>query len=133
MANRFIQSGRLLGLLLTLSGAVTALLGLRTLIDPEGMMESFSVTLPDGVDLSLLISVLGAAILSLGLIQALAAFWSWTGRAEGRTLGLLCAGTLLLVAACAYLQAGSTQVLLLDGVRGLALLLAGLATRLTPR
>lgn len=128
MARPFVRSGRLLGVLLALSGTVTSLLGARTLLDPAGMMESFSVVLPDGVDLSLLISVLGAAILSLGLIQGLAAVWSWRGRSEGRTLGLLCAITLLLVAACAYLEAGSVQVLLLDGIRGSILLVAGLLT-----
>ena len=46
-------------------------------VDDARVMESFAVTLPDGVDLSLMISVLGAAILSLGLVQLLAARWSW--------------------------------------------------------
>ena len=129
MAQGFIRSGRLLALVLTISGAVTSLLGVRTLLDPDGMMESFAVSLPAGVDLSLLISVLGSAVLSLGLIQGLAALWCWKGRFEGRTLGILCAVTLLLVAACAYLQAGSTEILLLDGIRGVLLLVAGMAWR----
>lgn len=129
MANTFVRSGRLLGLLLGISGAITSALGLRTLLDTDGMMQSFGVALPEGVDLSLLISVLGAAILSLGLVQILATMWSWNGRAAGRTLGMLCGVTLLLVAVCAWIQAGSMQVLLLDGIRGTALVLVALASK----
>lgn len=116
---------------LLLSGLLTCVLGLRTLVDRDGMMRGFGIEPSATVGLDLLIAVLGAAILSLGLTVLLAAVWVWQGLAAGRTLGLLCAATLLLVAGAAWLQAGSTQVLLLDGVRGAVLLALGVAWKPT--
>lgn len=119
----------LFALLLLLSSLVTAFLGLRTLIDPQGMMRSFGVPPEGAAGLELLIAVLGSALLSLAMIVLLAAWWSHQNRSEGRTLGMVCACTLLLVAVSAWLVAGSTQVLILDGVRGLLLLALGWAWR----
>ncbi len=112
-------------LVLFLSGLLTFVLGVRTLVDPAGMMQTFGIAESlDGLDL--LIAVLGGALISLALFVSLAAWWSWHGRKEGRTLGLLAAATLLLVALCGWTIGGSTAVLALDGVRGLLLLVTGL-------
>ena len=112
-------------LLLLLSALVTGFLGLRTLLDPDGMMVTFGVEVQDVPGLDLLTAVLGAVLLSLSLFVLLAAVWSWQGRAAGRTLGLVAASTLLLVAVCAWSLGGSLEVLILDGVRGLVLLTLG--------
>lgn len=117
----------LFALLLLLSGVVTAVLGTRTLLDPDGMMRAFGVPTASGEGLDLLIAVLGSALLSLAAVVLLAAWWSWRAVTAGRTLGLLCAATLLLVAVSAWAIAGSTQVLVLDGSRGLLLIALGLA------
>ena len=116
----------LFALLLLLSGLVTAFLGARTLLDAEGMMETFGVTAAGAEGLELLIAVLGSVLLSLALIVLLAAWWSWRDLSAGRTLGLVCAATLLLVAICAFVIGGSTEILLLDGIRGLVLFALGL-------
>lgn len=117
---------RLFATLLLLSGFVTGFLGLRTLIDRQGMMRDFGVDPSQAIGLDLLIAVLGGVLISLAMLVLLAALWSFQARTEGRTLGLLCALTLLVVAASAFIVAGSVQVLLLDGVRGLVLLGLGL-------
>ena len=111
--------------LLLLSGAVTAFLGLRTLVDPEGMMVAFGAPVTRAPGIELLMAVLGAVVLSIALFVLLAGWWSWQNRSEGRTLGILAAATLILVALCAFWIADSTQLLLLDGVRGVVLLVAG--------
>lgn len=112
-------------ILLALSGIVTAFLGARTLYDPQGMMEAFGVAVVDAPGIELLIAVLGSAILSLALFVLLAAWWSWQNQSAGRTLGMLAAATLILVAVCAWWIADSMQLLLLDGIRGGVLLLVG--------
>lgn len=117
----------LFAIALLLSGLLTCALGVRTLIDSNGMMVSFGVDPAAVVGVELLVAVLGSAVLSLGLVVLLATVWVWQGRPAGRTLALLSAVTLLIVAITAWLQAGSLQVLLLDGVRGLILLGLGLA------
>ena len=111
--------------LLFLSGIVTGFLGLRTLLDPQGMMTTFGVEVSELPGIELLTSVLAGVLLSLCLFVLLAAVWSAQGRAEGRTLGMVAAFTLILVAACAYFVGGSVEVLLLDGVRGTVILLLG--------
>ena len=120
---------RLFVLLLFLSSLVTGFLGARTLIDSEGMMETFGVERTAVPGLELLTSVLGSVLLSLALFVLVAAWWSWQKRPEGRTLGIVAAGTLLLVALCAWMLGGSVQVLVLDGVRGTVLLVLGLLWR----
>ena len=104
---------------------MTAFLGIRTLLAPQAMMETFGVSVTTFQGLDLLTSVLGSAILSLSLFVLLAAWWSWRDLVAGRTLGLLCAVTLWLVAASGWLLGGSTEILLLDGVRGTLLFLSG--------
>ncbi len=109
-------------ILLFLSAGITGVLGAGTLLDPPAVMTSFGVdgALPSGG--VLLVAVLGSALLSLSCFVFLAAWWSRKGLRQGRTLGMVAGFTLLLVAACAYGIAGSVQVLVLDGVRGLLLL-----------
>ncbi len=111
--------------LLFLSALVTAGLGARTLLDPQGMMTTFGVEVSEVPGLDLLTAVLGGVLLSLSLFVLVSAVWSYQGRREGRFLGMVAAGTLLLVAACAYFVGGSTEILLLDGVRGTVLLVLG--------
>ncbi len=120
-------SRQLFALLLLVSGLLTAFLGARTLLDPEGMMETFGANAAGAQGLELLIAVLGAALLSLALFVLLAGHWAWRGHQHGRTLGLLCAATLLLVAISAWLVGNSTEILILDGVRGGLLLAFGLS------
>lgn len=115
----------LFALLLFLSSLVTGFLGIRTLLDPEAMMSTFGVPPSELDGLMLLIAVLGSALLSLAAVVWLAGWWSWQGRSEGRTLGLVCGATLLLVAVSAWRIGGSIEVLLLDGVRGTLVLLLG--------
>ncbi|REJ82722.1 MAG: hypothetical protein DWQ36_20005 [Acidobacteria bacterium] len=123
-------AARVFAVLLALSGALTGLLGVRTLVDPEGMMTSFGVALGTLDDVKLLVAVLGSVIVSLAGFTLAAAAWSWQRRDAGRNLGLLAALSLLFVAACAYGLGGSAQVLVLDGVRGGVLLVSGIVWRL---
>lgn len=111
--------------LLALSALITSGLGVPTLLDPEGMMVTFGVAVQQSPGLDLLTAVLGGVLISLALFVFLAAWWSYQGRPAGRTLGQLAAVTLLLVAVCAWAIGGSLQVLLLDGVRGVVLLVLG--------
>ena len=115
----------LFALLLFLSSLITGALGFRTLLAPEAMMSTFGVSAADVAALDLLIAVLGSVLLSLAIIVLLAAIWSWRGNEAGRTLGLVCAGTLILVGLGAWLLAGSTQILMLDGIRGATLIVLG--------
>ena len=119
----------LFALLLFLSSAITGLLGLGTLLTPESMAEGFGVSADDLEGLDLLMAVLGGALVSLSAFTALAGIWSWKAKPEGRELGFVCAATLALVAVCALVFAGSTQVLLLDGVRAALLILLGVLWR----
>ncbi len=111
--------------LLALSAFATGALGSLTLVAPDRLASGFNVTLPEDVDLSLLMAVLGGVLLSLALIVGLAAHWSFQQRPEGRTLGLLCAVTLLLVAVAGWWFGGSREILLLDGVRGVVIFALG--------
>lgn len=88
-------------------------------------MVSFGVEVQRSPGLDLLIAVLGGALLSLASFVFLAAWWSYRGLVAGRTLGRLAAVTLLIVALCAWALGGSLEVLVLDGVRGVVLLVLG--------
>ncbi len=111
--------------LLFLSALTTAGLGVMTVLAPERMAEGFGIVWTGDPGVALLTAVLGGVLVSLSLFVFLAAWWSWHSKQEGRTLGLISAATLLLVAVVAFAVGGSVQVLLLDGIRGTVLLLLG--------
>ena len=114
-----------LGVLTSISAALTCLVGLSTVADPLGTAARFGVELAEDPVLRTVLLTLGAAVISLGVFTALAARWVFLDRAEGRTLVLLCAGSLLLVAALGGVIGASRQILLLDGIRGAVLLVLG--------
>jgi hypothetical protein len=114
-----------LGVVTSISAVITCLVGLSTIADPLGTAARFGVELADDPVLRTVLLTLAAAVLSLGLFTGLAARWVFLDRPEGRPLVLLCAGSLLLVAALGGVVGASRSILVLDGVRGTVLLVLG--------
>jgi len=136
----------LLLVILALSGLFEAIVGVWAIAAPTGFAE-FWLRIPqvqagEGVlgGVALLLFLLGLASLGLAALHGLAIYWLRCERRDAFHLSIALGVTLLVVGLATYFRdllagprdIGATRVLLVDGLRGLALGLVGFFAQRAP-
>ncbi|MFT4777827.1 MAG: hypothetical protein ACJAU0_001873 [Flavobacteriales bacterium] len=110
---------------LTLNFLIELVIGLGMLFNFPVLAEP-GFGIPYSSDMDVLAIGLGSNLLFAAAAILLSLVWTIRNKTEGASLGMLTGGLFVFFSLMAYAQMGSTQALLVDGVRGLLTIIFGL-------
>lgn len=108
------------------NGLVALGLGIMTLVNMQGVFESFGITYT-----SSLISIgltAGGLFILLALLSAISIMWLAQGKIEGMLVPISYATFLFALGIMVLARLGQTNVLYIDSIRGLLTMIAGFFT-----